>query len=102
MYEGERLKGHENPTDLDMEDGDQIQALIEQQGGFFWINFKFFTNPSATILIFNKTNAVSFIKDGCWPTSVEWRVDRASGLVSGGTGHFEGEVWVGGLPGCVG
>lgn len=33
LYEGERLKGHENPTDLDMEDGDQIQALIEQQGG---------------------------------------------------------------------
>ena len=34
LYEGERLKGGETPVDLDMEDGDQIQAAIEQQGGY--------------------------------------------------------------------
>lgn len=35
LYEGERLNAQDTPLSLDMEDGDQIQALIEQQGGCF-------------------------------------------------------------------
>jgi len=32
-YEGQRLNGEDTPTQLGMEDGDQIDAFIQQLGG---------------------------------------------------------------------
>ncbi len=33
MYEGRRIEPHESPESLDMEDGDMIEAQVEQTGG---------------------------------------------------------------------
>ncbi|OAY74697.1 small ubiquitin-related modifier 1-like [Ananas comosus] len=33
LYEGRRLRGQQTPTELDMEDGDEIDAMLHQTGG---------------------------------------------------------------------
>lgn len=35
LYEGERIERDQTPGDLSMQDGDEIDALIEQTGGAF-------------------------------------------------------------------
>eukprot|EP00010_Vexillifera_abyssalis_P009082 CAMPEP_0201547128 /NCGR_PEP_ID=MMETSP0173_2-20130828/3535_1 /ASSEMBLY_ACC=CAM_ASM_000268 /TAXON_ID=218659 /ORGANISM="Vexillifera sp., Strain DIVA3 564/2" /LENGTH=88 /DNA_ID=CAMNT_0047956053 /DNA_START=1567 /DNA_END=1833 /DNA_ORIENTATION=+ len=33
LYDGERIQADQTPHDLEMEDGDVIDALLQQQGG---------------------------------------------------------------------
>lgn len=33
MYDGKRVEAHVTPDDMDMEEGDTIDAMVEQQGG---------------------------------------------------------------------
>ena len=35
MYEGKRLEETATPDQLDMEDGDSIDAMVEQVGGYY-------------------------------------------------------------------
>jgi len=35
LYNGKRLKPSDTPDDYHMEDGDEIEAMVEQQGGGF-------------------------------------------------------------------
>jgi len=34
LFDGTRLRGNQTPSELDMEDGDVIDVMVEQQGGF--------------------------------------------------------------------
>jgi small ubiquitin-related modifier len=34
MWDGNRVQKHHTPADLEMEDGDTIEVMVEQQGGF--------------------------------------------------------------------
>mmetsp|Transcript_5488 Transcript_5488/g.7419 ORF Transcript_5488/g.7419 Transcript_5488/m.7419 type:complete len:99 (-) Transcript_5488:190-486(-) len=34
IYDGNRLRSHQSPQDFEMEDGDIIDAFVEQTGGF--------------------------------------------------------------------
>ncbi|KAH0580536.1 hypothetical protein H2248_002028 [Termitomyces sp. 'cryptogamus'] len=36
-FEGQRLQPDDTPASLGMEDGDQIDAFLEQLGGGFWL-----------------------------------------------------------------
>ncbi|MES1916328.1 MAG: hypothetical protein MHM6MM_008156 [Cercozoa sp. M6MM] len=33
LFDGERIKGDQTPADLEMEDNDEVDAMVEQQGG---------------------------------------------------------------------
>ncbi|KAG8466440.1 hypothetical protein KFE25_002196 [Diacronema lutheri] len=33
LFDGQRITGDQTPKDLDMEDGDAIDVMVEQQGG---------------------------------------------------------------------
>merc|ERR1712032_646656 len=33
LFDGTRIKGHQTPDDLELEDGDEIDAMLEQVGG---------------------------------------------------------------------
>uniref|UniRef100_A0A7S3B187 Ubiquitin-like domain-containing protein n=1 Tax=Haptolina ericina TaxID=156174 RepID=A0A7S3B187_9EUKA len=33
LFDGTRINEHQTPSDLDMEDGDVIDVMVEQQGG---------------------------------------------------------------------
>lgn len=35
LYDGERINRDQTPEELDMQDGDEIDALVEQTGGSF-------------------------------------------------------------------
>ncbi len=35
LYDGERVNRDQTPEELDMQDGDEIDALVEQTGGAF-------------------------------------------------------------------
>ena len=35
LYDGERVNRYQTPEELDMQDGDEIDALVEQTGGSF-------------------------------------------------------------------
>jgi small ubiquitin-related modifier len=34
LLDGDRIKGDQTPDDLDLQDGDQVDAVLEQVGGF--------------------------------------------------------------------
>jgi len=34
LLDGDRIRGDQTPNDLDLEDGDQVDAVLEQLGGF--------------------------------------------------------------------
>lgn len=36
LFDGERLNENRTPKDLNMENGDEIDVVIEQVGGAFW------------------------------------------------------------------
>ena len=33
LFDGSRVRGDQTPADIDMEDGDQLDCMLEQQGG---------------------------------------------------------------------
>ncbi|KAJ1696935.1 hypothetical protein LUZ63_005447 [Rhynchospora breviuscula] len=35
LFEGHRLRGNETPDELEMDDGDEIDAMLHQHGGCF-------------------------------------------------------------------
>jgi small ubiquitin-related modifier len=36
LFDGERIQPEATPEQLDMEDEDEIDAMVEQHGGFYW------------------------------------------------------------------
>jgi len=33
LFDGQRVRGDQTPADIDMDDGDQLDCMLEQQGG---------------------------------------------------------------------
>ncbi|KAK7242431.1 small ubiquitin-related modifier protein [Aureococcus anophagefferens] len=33
LFDGQRVRGDQTPQDIDMDDGDQLDCMLEQQGG---------------------------------------------------------------------
>ncbi|KAL5728729.1 hypothetical protein ACHQM5_001779 [Ranunculus cassubicifolius] len=36
LFDGQHIKGHQTPNELEMEDGDEIDAMLPQFGGFIF------------------------------------------------------------------
>ena len=36
IFDGERIKDDDTPETLEMENGDEIDVMVEQTGGYFW------------------------------------------------------------------
>lgn len=43
LFDGRRLRGEQTPDELEMEDGDEIDAMLHQTGGTVWSEYYFAT-----------------------------------------------------------
>lgn len=71
IFDGERIKEDDTPDTLEMENGDEIDVMVEQTGGSKWESFDINTCNQLIMSLFSEVSSREFLSTDpfCPPTN---------------------------------